>query len=478
MKKKIIAGIMAVMLVGGVIPCMNYFTQKTNIVVSADTVTLSESEVKFTQCDGYMRIDSLNYSYTNKTEIALPPTIKGLPVEEIGNGSTIFSGISYKYVKKIIIPDTVKTINDYAFDTCYNVTEIEIPASVTKIGNYAFEGCASLTSPKISESGGDMTIGDGAFIGCSKIENITLPDRVTSIGSGCFAGCSNLKTIELSKNINTLQTLLSSSTITPTNSSGGKDDYGAEVGFFEKCSSLESIVIPDSVENLDEKTFKSCDALSEITIGAGIEALGAINLESTALKKIDVSEENPAYSSKDGILFDKTQERIIRYPVSCGAVKYRIPATVNVVDKNAFAGSKYLNYVVFPEGVSVIPQNTFNNCKSLKKIMILNRECEINADIPKNVENVEIAGYKGSTAESYAKQRSYTFIDAERGTEPIEAKLGDVNEDNIVDAIDATWILSYYAYNSTDGHLPVSLFEYISNNKGSDNNGSNTDTAD
>lgn len=463
MNKKIIAGVLSILLIGGGVPCCNYLTQPTAIVANAETTVVPVDNINYTEFDEYIQINYLTYITSDcPAEIEFPSQINGKPVEVIGNGNQVFYK-SLGYVKKIKIPSTVKTIEANAFKSCYNAESIEIPASVTSIGDYAFSGCASLLSVSIPTSGDELTIGDGAFIGCAKLTRVNLPDKITSMGGGCFTGCSNLTNIILPNGIVNLKTLSTSGSITATNSSGTSVDYGAEIGFFEKCSKLGSIIIPDSVQNMDEKTFKGCDSLSEITIGAGIEALGAIDLSSTALKKINVSEENPAYSSKDGILFDKPMSRLIRYPVSCETVKYVIPSTVTKVDKNAFAGSKNLTYIVFPESVSEIPQGMFDNCGSLKKIMILNRECTIEAEISPDI---EIAGYKGSTTENHAVQMGYTFIDIEAQNEPVptpstDFKEGDVNRDGLVDAVDASCILAYYAYLSTGGDASVTIYEYI-----------------
>ena len=465
MNKKIIAGVLAVLLIGGGVSYCNYFTQPTAIIANAETTVVPVDKIEYETFDDYVQIKYLKYyGSTCPAEVEFPSYINEKPVTVIGNGDLIFRERSKQYIKKIKIPNTVKTISENAFDSCYNAESIEIPSSVTSIGDYAFKGCASLLSLSISTSGDDLTIGDGAFIGCSKLTRVNLPDRITSMGGGCFTGCSNLANVSLPNSIATLQTLSTPSSITAYDANGKSVDYGAEVGFFEKCSKLGSIIIPDSVQNIDEKTFKGCDSLSEITIGAGIEALGIVNLESTALKKINVSEENPVYSSKDGILFDKSMKRLIRYPVSCETVKYVIPSNVTEMDKNAFAGSKNLTYIVFPESVSVIPQGLFDNCSSLKKIMILNNECKIDAEISPDI---EIAGYKGSTAEKHAIQMGYTFIDIEAANEPVptpstDFKEGDVNRDGLVDAVDASCILSYYAYLSTGGDSSVSIYEYIS----------------
>ncbi len=70
-----------------------------------------------------------------------------------------------------VIPDSVTSIESYAFYFCTSLTSITIPDSVTIIGNSAFCGCLSLAS---------ITIGKG----------------VTSIESYAFYGCTSLASIE------------------------------------------------------------------------------------------------------------------------------------------------------------------------------------------------------------------------------------------------------------------------------------------
>ena len=68
---------------------------------------------------------------------------------------------------KVVIPDCVTEIGEYAFCGCSDLTSVTIPDSVTRIGCLAFRGCSGLIS---------VTIGNG----------------VTRIGGWAFAGCSNL----------------------------------------------------------------------------------------------------------------------------------------------------------------------------------------------------------------------------------------------------------------------------------------------
>lgn len=78
----------------------------------------------------------------------------------------------------IIIPPSVKVIENNAFAGCAIVNDISIPLSVTSIGANAFKGCSSLYK-------------------------ITIPSSVASIGANVFKGCSSLHEITINSSIST-----------------------------------------------------------------------------------------------------------------------------------------------------------------------------------------------------------------------------------------------------------------------------------
>ena len=92
----------------------------------------------------------------------------------------------------VTIPNSVTSIEDYAFEDCSGLTSVTIPNSVTSIGYYAFEWCSGLTSVTIPNS--VTSIGKGAFEGCRGLTSVTIGNSVTSIGEGAFYFC-DLKTI-------------------------------------------------------------------------------------------------------------------------------------------------------------------------------------------------------------------------------------------------------------------------------------------
>lgn len=89
----------------------------------------------------------------------------------------------------IIIPSTlggykVAAIGKNAFSKCRNIKKLEIPNTVKSIGNNAFSYCTALKSVTIPE--GVTTIGAKAFRECTMLKKVTIPSTVTSIGTETF----------------------------------------------------------------------------------------------------------------------------------------------------------------------------------------------------------------------------------------------------------------------------------------------------
>ena len=154
-----------------------------------------------------------------------------------------------KNTTSYIIPDSVTSIGDGAFDHCSALRGIVIPDSVTSIGKCAFEGCYSLKSLVIPDS--VTSIGKGAFKWCKSLDSLMIPDGVTGIGDATFCGCESLSDIVIPKSVTSI---------------GG--------GAFDHCSALRSIVLPDGVTSIGDYAFVGCESLSDIVIPDGVTGIG------------------------------------------------------------------------------------------------------------------------------------------------------------------------------------------------------------
>ena len=152
-------------------------------------------------------------------------------------------------IKSYVIPSSVTSIGDSAFDTCHSLSEIVIPSSVTSIGDWAFAGCRYLSEIVIPSS--VTSIGKSAFFRCHSLSVIVIPSSVTSIGDHAFWFCDSLSEI----------------VIPPSVTSIGK-------GAFSSCDSLSEIVIPSSVTSIGDSAFAGCRSLSEIVIPSSVTCIG------------------------------------------------------------------------------------------------------------------------------------------------------------------------------------------------------------
>ena len=121
--------------------------------------------------------------------------------------SVIIDRVSWRTVGEVIIPEEiegkkVRTIAYQCFADCSRVTKIILPDTITSIERNAFFGCGRITEINLPKS--LKTIGDGAFTFCSGLTNLVIPDEVTSIGELAFNGCSFLETITFGQRLTTL----------------------------------------------------------------------------------------------------------------------------------------------------------------------------------------------------------------------------------------------------------------------------------
>ena len=105
-------------------------------------------------------------------------------------------------VKDLVIPNSVTSIGDYAFEYCSGLTSVTIGNSVTSIGSGAFGGCSGLTSVIIGNS--VTSIGSSAFGGCSGLTSVTIGNSVTSIGDAAFAYCSGLTSVTIGSGVESI----------------------------------------------------------------------------------------------------------------------------------------------------------------------------------------------------------------------------------------------------------------------------------
>ncbi|MDE5984445.1 MAG: S8 family serine peptidase, partial [Eubacterium sp.] len=153
--------------------------------------------------------------FIDEKVIEVPETINGIEIQEIGD----WCFIGNKTVEKIILPETVKQIDYYAFANCPNLKEVIAPG-VETCGMYAFSNCNNLVNVEMP----NVTVANtGMFKNCTSLETAKL-GTLTEIDNHAFYGCENLKLVKTTNDnisfaINTLKNCNNLTIYTPKDSS-------------------------------------------------------------------------------------------------------------------------------------------------------------------------------------------------------------------------------------------------------------------
>ena len=199
------------------------------------------------------------------------------------------------------------------FEFSYNSSDMT--ASVTKYkGDSEYVEIPSMVNGYKVDSIGNI------FRDNYKLKGVIIPDTVDYVSRGIFSGCVSLTDVDLGKGI----TKISS-------------------GMFYNCKSLESLTIPEQIEEFEYIPYIDGDYYRH-------PFDGCTSLKNLYLKAKDISS--------------------ISYLNLPSLTNIVIASTVDSLPNDAFSGYNYIENVTFENGLMVLPDSCFKNCTSLKNITL------------------------------------------------------------------------------------------------------------
>lgn len=227
--------------------------------------------------DGTVTITGGNI-VTPKLEI--PAELEGKKVSAIGMNA--FTGNNV--ITDLVIPEGVKSLDWYCFNTCENLETVTLPDSLEFIDSWAFERCSKLKT--ISIPANVTRINGGAFAQNSSMTSITcdpanknyvsvngvlftkdmkelvaypggiqggytVPATVNHIGDAAFYGALGLDSVTILGNL---------------------DFIGFEA--FAECSKLTDVAIRDGVNYVGYWAFRGCDGIKTLTVPQSVTNIG------------------------------------------------------------------------------------------------------------------------------------------------------------------------------------------------------------
>ena len=289
------------------------------------------------------------YKCINLTSVSLPDSIKIIKrrafsethslasIELPANLETIGTeAFCVSMIRSITIPDSVKTIEDYAFQSTYKMTSVTIGKNVETIGRLSFEN-STIESVVIPSS--VKSIGFQAFCNTSNLTSVTLSDGLESIGAEAFMSCSSLESITIP---------------------GSVQIMGTDI--FRYCDSLTTATISEGVTCIPEGMFRDCNHLKNVTISDTVTSIGEDAFHVDYYNQPDSIESivipNSVNSIASGAFYGQSLRSIT------------IPGSVTTISSGAFRNCDQLETVTILNGVTTIENNAFEYSDNIKSVTV------------------------------------------------------------------------------------------------------------
>ena len=328
-------------------------TNLTSIIVEAGNTC-------FTSVDGVL------FNLSKDEIIMCPPGKSGtyvIPNSVTSIGNQAFEGCAG--LTSVSIPNSVTSIGGGAFSECTGLTSVTIPVSVTTIAGLAFYGCTNLTDILVASGNTSFASIDGVLCNSSKdtivlyppgrVGGYVIPNSITTIGAAAFYGHTGLTSISITNSVTTIESLA-----------------------FIGCTGLVSIVIPDSVNTLEaggKLCFAGCTSMVSVIIGNSVTSIGGSMFSGcTSLTSVVIGNSVTTIES-------------LAFRDCTSLVSINIPNNVTSIKSEAFKACTSLASIAIPDSVALIEENTFENCTCLTLVTI-----------PNSVVSIKNEAFKGCTS--------------------------------------------------------------------------------
>ena len=259
------------------------------------------------------------------------------------------------------IPDSVTEIGGSAFSGCTNLSNVKLSKTLKTLGSRAFKDCTALASiviPKTLERIDlDGNYYGGSFGGCTRLKTVTLESGMTKIVERLFNDCSSLESIVIPDSVTAIGSeAFSYSGLRAVTIPDSVTIIGN--GAFYNCKALTSVSLPDSLTEIWSSAFEDCTGLTSVTIPDSVTEIGesafsgCTNLSNAKLSGAIQTIHESAFSGCENL------------------VAITIPDSVESIERNAFKGCAALTAVTIPDGVTYLGGSVFAECDALRDVKL------------------------------------------------------------------------------------------------------------
>lgn len=253
---------------------------------------------------------------------------------------------------------SVTTIDNEAFDGCFNISNISLPNSVQRIGDKAFYNCTNI---KCLTLGSEISqCGKSAFEGCYNLYSLHIP----SIESWCNISFANQSANPLyfAEHI-----IIDGVILSELNIPEGIEEI-SQYAFYD-CKQLTSVYIPQSVQRIGNYAFHGCDNIGSVKI-SDITAWCKIDFENESANPLAIAKvlyKNEAQVSRVSIT---SVTEIFSYAfINCTTIQtFSADDYLMNIGKDAFRNCSALTTVSIGKNIEYIGEQAFYNCNALNRV--------------------------------------------------------------------------------------------------------------
>ena len=317
-------------------------------------------------------------------DLCIPRSINGYTVTDIGIDAFQLIGNDDRYIKRLYVPETVKSVGSMAFYGQDKLKKVYISDGVEWFGHSVFSGCGALADVRLPN--GILVISAGMFSGCKSLKNVNIPDSVVSIYDSAFEDCAALSSIELPGSLEFIGSMafyeaglirikieeglryIGNSAfegciwLTSAELPDSVESVGGSL--FARCRRLSSVNIPKGLEKLERGMFYNCTSLKTVTLPKGIECIGEGVFEACGSLEQLIIPDTVMYIGEgfiqgcDALAFNEYENGLY-----LGSDDAPYTVLVSVLDKSASSFRLH-------EGTRVICGQALKECKGLKSITL------------------------------------------------------------------------------------------------------------
>lgn len=330
----------------------------------------------------------------------------------IGGGAFTSSGIT-----ELTIPYSIEEIAIDAFFSNYSLEKITFTGDNTNAKYYADENAAliekkddgdllilftiasPLTEYTIPET--VSTVNYYAFQNNQNLERLVISEGVFNLNPGCFAQMMSLSYVSIPSTV----TELKSGTAPFTDEEYGSPMWARVLiygysGIFTYNTALTEIEYPEgnNITVIGSACFYGVP-FKTYTISSKLREFASDAVHSEVLEAWSVEDGCTLdYSTLDGVLYNKEQSLIINYPTLKNSEAFTLPETVTELSANVFMSIKNLKSLTFNDRIEVINEAIVINCEALESIVLSANLKALNGSSIFSCPNLKLVEFTNETA--------------------------------------------------------------------------------